>query len=422
MGSFKKWQIVSLAGFMVLSQAKAELVFEEDLQQAAQVEDREQTRQVLNTSEKALVSDEVQAIPSLPATTSLAAQDAPAAETPVVENLSKSELLRRQRMRAELQNEDILQERLEELRLRDEKKRTAELLGVDTKTVASAQAATAPVAAQLTTPPVEQVVTAPVTEKSTPAIDGVELVDSVTVTSAATSEASVQASSEERTRISVVPRAGLSGMSSDNYFLVKPRYSAGFALGVQASDNLSLEIGYTFSEYGIVANSQNPYVNQYKMIIGASWDQNFETFALKQNVFDAGLKLHFLGPNSRIRPLLVGGAAYAKSFVNYDSRILDGLSQTMNYGTPYYANQHSADYELSSFLGYLGTGIDVRVTPNISIGALFKYYQVLSARENQTLGEAAFGYMPIDPEKRILGSSLARSGFYSLTAGASFTF
>ena len=37
--------------------------------------------------------------------------------------------MRRERTREELKNEDILQERLEELRLRDEKRRTDQLLG-----------------------------------------------------------------------------------------------------------------------------------------------------------------------------------------------------------------------------------------------------------------------------------------------------
>ena len=48
---------------------------------------------------------------------------------PEVQSLSKTELMRRERTREELKNEDILQERLEELRLRDEKRRTDQLLG-----------------------------------------------------------------------------------------------------------------------------------------------------------------------------------------------------------------------------------------------------------------------------------------------------
>jgi hypothetical protein len=77
----------------------------------------------------------------------------------------------------------------------------------------------------------------------------------------------------------------------------------------------------------------------------------------------------------------------------------------------------------------------------VSIGAQFKYYTVLSARENQSLNQAALaGYAPsgigygypvipaygavygADADKQVLGGSLARSSFYSITAGVSFAF
>ena len=86
------------------------------------------------------------------------AETAPAASTPEVQNLSKTELMRRERVRVELRNEDVLQERLEQLRLRDEKHRTDELIAgkpldeTAVTTTAAAPAATPALQNQLVVP------------------------------------------------------------------------------------------------------------------------------------------------------------------------------------------------------------------------------------------------------------------------------
>jgi hypothetical protein len=237
---------------------------------------------------------------------------------------------------------------------------------------------------------------------------------------------------ENRLAMTVMPRGGLANMTSATGFNISGRYSTGIGFGVGVSENVSFDLGYQFSEYGVAMASSNPFV-QYAMSLnqGYGYNPTFETIAMKQNVVDAGLKLHFLGSDAKLRPFIGGGGAYSKSFVNYDVRILDTLNR-MGFRYP------SADYEMSSFLGYLSAGLDVRLSKSISIGAVGKYYAVLTARENQPLNNAAFyynqgltyqpgalvgypGYYNTYDEKQVLGGSLLRAGFYSVLLGVSFS-
>lgn len=354
-----------------------------------------------------------------------------------VQRLSKSELLRRERMRAEMRNEDILQERLEELRLRDEKRRTEELLS---RSAASSVAAVSP------SQTLQEVVVAPVTEggPSSVAVASVSTGTGIPNT-ASLSPSVVRAehssssngftNEEEEIRISLFPRTGLSEMTENSFYNVNGRYTVGLGVEVGVNDHVSFELGYAFSEYGVALSSANPWVSQYQSWNGSYNPNSFESLALKQNIVDAGLKLHLLGSASRLRPFIGGGAAYSKSFINYDGRIVDYLYQVG-------LSNMARDYEVNSFLGYLSTGFDIQLSRSVSVGTAFKYYRVLTARENQGLNAMAFtgypGYpgmvpqylhlqsqppqQPVDFEKATVGGSLARSSFFSITAGVSFEF
>ncbi len=453
---------------VALPLARAELVYENETQQddvasatGESPNERESLRQVVGSSRKAEIATApaapqrvvrrqappaqvVQAAPVYAAPVAVQAQPviiaqaapvavAPAApvavsdaiefEAPVaapaqeVQHLSKSELLRRARLREELKNEDVLQERLEELRLRDERRRTDQVLGV-TKEQAPAPMAPAPVmkeemvGAPIGAAPQAQAI--PVQGAPAQPVQAV-YEDRVAVSSA--SAVSVASPEDEKTRIDVTPRAGISNLSGTNYFNVQSRYSAGLALGVEVSEQISFQVGYLYSEYGIGIASSNPYIGYLQGSTGSAYSNNFATYILRQNVFDAGLKFHVLSRASKLRPFLGGGAAYARSFLNYDATVLSALNQT--YG----AQSLASDYTTSAFLGFLQAGMDVSLSKNILIGAEFRYYNVLSANENQSLNTGGFytGYNP-DPNKSIAGGSLARSNFYSILGTASFTF
>ena len=394
--------------------ASAELVYENNAggniqatpsNSGVRVDDRTQLRQVLDTSEKAqstLQATPVQQpsavqvyAPVVQTQTSAVAQPQVSVVTSgsEVENLSKTEMMRRQRVREELKNEDILSERLEELRLRDEKRRTDQLLGAQSAEVAPLPA---PIAAQ----PIvtETVVTssaapipAPQTIQNQPTVASYNPQSMSTVQSEqiATSRA-MNAENSDHTVLILTPKAGLSSMSVDGLD-VRGHFSAGLNVGLEASDNVDVLLGYQYSEFGIAPANY-----------GAYYGNNFELNTFKQNLFDGGLKILLLGSEAKLRPFLGGGGAYSKGFVNLSQQ----LTGPQNL---------SPDYNVSQFLGYLSAGLDVRVNRSLRIGGDFRYYSVLSSRENQP-----FQYN--DYRNQVVGAAVAQSSFYSITAGASFIF
>jgi len=345
---------------------------------------------------------------------------------------SRTELVRRERMREEVRNEDILQERLEELRLQDEKRRTGQVLGVtpDVAAAPSALLATATPVAKMVT---EQVVSVPVTERS-PGNAGYGTSGglNVSISSASVSDAPV----EEVTTLRLAPRGGMSGFSGQNPYAMQGRYSIGAGLDVGVSDHLTFEMGYTFSEYGVALNSATAL--GLTPVLGAggygfNYDANTSTGAFKQNVVDAGLKIHLLGRQSKLRPFIGGGAGYSRSYLNYDPRIVDFLRRA-GYGV-------SPDYELNQFLANASAGMELQLSKSVVVGLSYKYYTVLSSRQNQDLYNPAlyggytgayyggYGYGGLtgpgslaDLDKQYVGGSLATTSFYSIMATLGFSF
>lgn len=499
-----KWVTGLAVGLLVtgtlLPRAWGELVYEEDAASSAEstktqarTEDRATLRQVISTGEKAQATVQSQSRAPVPTQVIPVQNGAPAfqvyAQTQVqpaplaqaggsvgdpateVQNSTKAELMRRERVREELKNEDILQERLEELRLRDEQRRTEQLLGViPVQNVNSSAPVQAPVLSvpgtpNVNTPLQEVAVVPPITERPgqessvavaqiAPQAGGTQTISAATVQPVVGEPAAGrvvgEVTSSDRTMITLQPRVGVGGINGNAGFEVRPRYSAGINASVASSNHVSFELGYTYSEYGLALASTNPFViqQQYYANQYGYAQPTYEAQAMKQNVVDAGLKLHFLGPEAKLRPFIGGGAAWSKSFINYDQRILAYFNQSPDPAI----RAMASDYELNSYLGSLSTGLDVKLAKNISVGAVFKYYGVLSSRENHAIGYGGFyngaypgygvgnpygggyyypgyGVYPgtgvpggADSDKRFTSGSLAKSSFYSIMAGVSFTF
>lgn len=451
-----------LATVAMIPNANAELVYDAEAETASaieppRVEERTTLRQAISASEKAQAT---LAQPAQTPTQVIVSQPAPVVQAPApvqtqyvqpqviqqpvvqqplpvapaayvqvgpaqttesseVQNLSKSELLRRERVRAELQNEDMLQQRLEELRLRDEQRRSEQLATGFSGAVGGALPAPAQVSATVA-PIQEQVVVAPVTDRPGQAVTAIAqpvAQDQVVLSSSA----ATLATETDRTILTIQPRAGIAEMSGETLYDIRPRFSTGVSLGMVSSDNLSFELGYTFSEYGVALASSNPYA---QTAYAYGYAQSAETVAMKQNVIDAGMKLHVLGPDAKLRPFLGGGAAYSISYINYDQRILEILNRD-----PVLRSSMASDYELNSYLGYLAGGLDLRVSKGVSVGALFKYYSVLSSRERSAINNPAiyggysnYAYTGADADKQYVGGSLSKTSFYMMQGGVTFTF
>ncbi len=345
-------------------------------------------------------------------------------------NANRSELLRRQRVREEIRNEDLLQERLESLRLRDEQRRTDDLLG--TNGAAASATSTA-----IANGPRDVVVVGAVASTASPVAGG----DTVVVSQSVATSTYEDEEKPEHSRFGIMPRAGMSQTAGNDGYDIKPHYALGVGIEIGTSSPVSFEVGYTYSEYGVSLSETNPYsryVRETSSRRGTT--ANFESVALRQNVVDGGVKLHLLDADSKFRPFIGGGGAYGKSFVNYSDKILQAMD-------PQSRDRYGRDFEISSFLGYLSTGFDVEVAKHLSIGALFRYYAVLSSRSseqgfnNQALVgpgqgqglQGGAGYPPgggghpayadnTDQDKANAAGSFSESAFYSILAGVSFTF
>ncbi|MGK5083750.1 hypothetical protein WDW37_10645 [Bdellovibrionota bacterium FG-1] len=428
-----------LATLSLLPKAWGELVYEgsaplNENSNSVQIEDRSTMRQAIGASEKAAATIQAQA----PSVVEETVAPAPVAEA---QNFSKSELMRRQRQREEIKNEDLLQERLEDLRLRDERKRLDQVFAAPSQSpspVPAQMAAQMPV--QMPVQMKEEMVMAPVTSGGPSPL---AMVDTISLSRAAPvaapsgmSVTTAEPSVTDKTWISVAPHGGLSNLiGQGGYFDIRPHFAVGIGAEVSASDNFSFVVGYTFNEYGVAMTSSNPFVlarQATAMMQGTP--ASIESVAMKQNVFDAGLKVHLLGPDSKLRPFIGAGGSYAKSYINFDSKILADMNS-------YYGRSISPDYEVSNFLGYLSGGLDVKISKSISVGAEFKYYAVLSSRENNNFSNyygamypSAYGgayngynaYSGVNPytgtDTSVAGGSLARASFYSILGVATFTF
>jgi len=428
-----------LTSVSLLPQARGEMVYERESQpvQMMQVPQQVYPAQVMPQQvqtvtapqqvmpQPVVVQSPQYVAPPVPAYNT--ALSAPAETGNDTAGTSKSELVRRERMRTELRNEDVLQERLEELRLRDERRRTDELVSgqpISANPVAAAGmpqfAPTTERVGQMAQTP--QMISAPVQVASigqTP--------DQYNSMGMATSSASFsEPADRDVTIVYMQPRFGLTNFNNVTYYDVRSKYSAGLGLGISVSDNLSFEVGYTFSEFGVAMNSTNPFAVAAQVQANSrGYTGKFESVAMKQNIADAGLKIHFLGPSAKLRPFIGGGGGYSRSFINFSQNVITFMEQS---------GQPSPDYDMTQFLGFLSAGFDVRVNKAISIGAGFKYYSVLSSRQNQNINNMAFGYPNAgyypgyygysmnDGDKQAVGGSLAQNSFYSITGGASFSF
>jgi len=502
-GARRNWQAIfgaALVGsfggsFLALPTAHANLVLDSQTQgvqqsgsvaatadpDSARLEQRESTRKVMEASEKA--QDTLQAQAQTPqaqpttaplpqvvvqqppqqvaqalmaqpavaqapsavvAQTAVTATPEAAAGSPDVENLSQAQLLRRERLRTELKNEDLLETRLEQLRLKDEEKRTGLLSNIQEGDGAPAVApsgAAAPMTNQVVTAPITdhpgqqvgQVVAQPAVAAqagTAPVAQGAVVTDTIKATNAAPTDPAdssiFDGKNDSSSVVTIRPMGGVSSMGSDPFFDVHAKYAAGIGLGVDVSDNLSVDLGYTFSEYGVQTAAASPLgqaaINTMYYTTGVfSTPTTQDTYTLKQNVIDAGLKLHFLGHDSKLRPYIAGGGGYAKSYLNFSDAILQLI------GSMPATTGATSDYETNCFLGYVGAGFDVALSKSVSLGASVKYYSVLSSSSNTALPTSLWAtsystYLALDEQvrKEALSTQMAQTGFYTIGLGVSF--
>lgn len=388
-----------VASLLLAATAHAELLLDQDM------DDRENTRQTMETVNRAEVTVH---------------QHAPVggSVTQEVDHVSLHEMKRRERMRMEIKNEDLLQSRLEELRLKEERRREDEILQASLeRNSQDSSLASHPVA-----PSVE------IAQGSQLAQNNPQ----ISTQSAVSADAGDQ---DEGTKISIMPKFGVNALSTSSGYSVSPRFSMGAAIELKVTDSVSLEAGYSYGESGIQMASSNPYIQmiQYQFPQGGS---SSDTLVLKQNIIDLAVKVYVLSPSSRFRPYVSVGGAYGRSYLNYDDRIRSYLASSP-YGT-----MNQQDYTMDQFMAALGVGAEFKLSKQLSINAGVKYFNVLSSRQNTPINNAAFyapgvspwggyrgaasawggGMQSYDPDRQIVGGSLERAGIFQVQLGVAFTF
>lgn len=337
-------------------------------------------------------------------------------------DLTKSEAMRRQRLREELKNEDLLTQKLEELRLKDEMKRTEELIGSGiNKSGATLESSQQPVLEEgVGSAAIAQPQGAP---NPALAATGVGINGAPMPAGASTAEISQQTSDEnDGTRVNIGPRFGTASIM-DSMYDVNAKFSLGADITVDVTDHIAFTAGYSYSSYSMGAGQTLAYSpTQVKKI------------EMNDNVINLGVRGNFLGLKSRVRPFAGIGFAYRKGYVNYDEQTRNYIKQYDQYG--------STDVDITGFAGYLETGLEFKIIKAISLTASFRYFNMLSSRQSSPVNPNAFynggaygspyygaaysyGYSPYnynDGSKERAGQSLAKNNFYQLQVGASVSF
>ncbi len=420
--SRSEWSMIALTVVSV-GIAQAELVLDEESAATAKVEDREATRKVVKSAQtvetQSAMETETVSAPAVVTTAPVVAESAPS---------SKSELVRRTRMREEMKNEDLLQQRLEELRLRDEQRRSEKLLkssglseDEDAEKASLSAGTSAPVMKEeQVVAPITETVTAPEVKTTTSQSVKTDVVSSTQSTATQMSVAPVGDYPSEKSKsangISIMPKIGFASISNADSYNFDSRFTAGLALGFSVSEYVGLELGYAYSEYALTPGNR-AYAPGYSM---ASFYNQLE---YKQNTFDIGMKLYFVNSEAKVRPYVGGGAAYSMGYINYNKRTRDMMAMYPQYGF----GRDVTDYQLNQIMGTLSAGLDLKVSSNVSIGAGYKYFMPISSNENSQLNNAGFAnpYVPMnayDFTKDYARGSLRDSNIHLIQVGASFSF
>jgi hypothetical protein len=316
-------------------------------------------------------------------------QQAPSSDA---ETLSRAELLRRQRLRAEMKNEDILAQKLEEMRIRDELNRQAELSSMNLQQNPQ-------------TKQEQPLVVQPVGEAAkAKSIQNVSAVSKEPAQEELNAKSIAQAQvekndEEDNTKMIIIPRAGMSGITNTGYDL-QSNITAGISLGADISDYVSFLLGYSYSDFNFAFGNNQYYYGMMAV----------QRMRLQDHVFDAGVRANFLPSKAKFRPFVGGGFGYRRAYLNFDQ-------QTLNLYSQYYPGLNLQDVQLSSLLGYIEAGVDFKLTKMLSLGGSLKYFTSFNSRINNPLNP--FGYAGYGDVRNQAATTISDSSFYQLLIGLS---
>lgn len=357
-----------------------------------------------------------------PATTTVTTTTVSTEPVVVDGNLKKaSDKAKDRRSFQESMNNELVIQRLEEKRLKEEEKLTKDInkkFTLDDEVTTSASGTAAPVLKQ------EEVQVKPITEAAPssyqmapapqmqqsqvqPIQDSVRVNqssavpagESASATSISTGAAVADASEKDQTRIGLVPMFGLASISNSDGYEFNSRFMAGVGLIFDLTSHVALEGGYRYSEYGMTLGSN----------FAGAIPSNELVF--KNNTMDLGLRLYLTDTDSKIRPFIGGGAAYSWGYLNY---------------TNSYTNTgNNLDYELTQFQGMATAGLEFKISKTVTLGASYKFLRPFRSSENESLNNAGFyngGFNAPDAVKNSTRGSIRDSNVHAGLLAATLYF
>lgn len=359
---------------------------------------------------------------------------APIAMTPPVivqsEKIQKfSEKSREKRGFQESMNNELVIQKLEEKRLKQEEKLTSEInkrftIEEDAPAGSAApvmkeQSVVKPIADAPAAASASYEMSAAPKAEAAPAKAIVQDQVSIYQSSANMSVAPVMGKPEGekavKSGISITPKAGLSTISNNAYDITS-RFALGVGLGFDVSDNVGVELGYAYGENALRLNYvPGAYGSYYSPYTSA------RELVYKSNTFDMGMKLYLSGLDAKVRPFVGAGMAYTVGFVNYDARSIQELQAVG-------ANLRTNDYQLNQFQGVLQGGLELKIGANVSIGASYKLLKPLNSTESED-GLQAGGFYGApnvaavaNYDKQALRGTIRDSAIQMVLVGASIQF
>lgn len=294
------------------------------------------------------------------------------------EPVTQADHLRRKRIQEEVRNEDKIQTRVEELRLRDESKRTQKILEtvpVEEPVVAATVQQTQTVSVA-TTPSTSQatpqassapstVTTAPgyydnlPTAQSSPHYEGEHPV---------AAGALLQHAAQDHTVFSLTPKITVSNFTSTEPYNIDAQAGFGVDAGLGLTRYFSLVFGYTYTKFRAGFSQQaTPYYSGYGYQTGSN-----DAIKINSNMFELALKLQFFDHSSIVRPFILGGFGVGLNYINYNKTYASYWGPT---GT-------GPDYKLMQYTGVLGGGLDIKLASSVFLSGSFKFYPVIASNEN----------------------------------------
>ncbi len=311
------------------------------------------------------------------------------------ERETQADKLAKMRKKLEKQNENMVQKKIEDIRVREEQKLTTKLQN---------------------------------------AFNGNNMVnDTVAVQQSAPVKSIKEVKEKKNTEIKISPSFGLTSMMGDGIEL-ESNITAGLSIETMVSKRFSVGLGINYTSveitdiasdnytYNSFYNYWSPYTNynNYNSLYSSFYNQNYYntygTNGRSMEYTSFGLDLNtkfFIIVEKRLRPYIGLGVSYNRASVNY-------LENNNSY--QWQGNSLGDEGYTTSFMGASASvGTEVVFTDNVGLNLDVKYARALTnGFDNST--EFTFNYNPEQERLEKVSNAINGSDIFVMSAGMMFSF